>query len=253
MRALPSHWPPALTARLSWQHGLPPLAIPLLAALTLNGVVLLPVLLQERRTPEPLALGRMAADNTPELLRFSRRQALRPGLPALTLPPGAELPPPPPLVVDLPPAAARSGGRPRAIARPSGGAGGGAPAAGKAAAASPAPASTAASEAGDAAPAAPGQEPAVEAPLIAVLLAPRRLEAAEAASVEALWNQASAALDPPAPLTPLAGGVQLRRLPLVKARALGLTNPSRQAVLTGDRPLLLWPDGATLWLLRLPA
>ncbi len=251
MRALPSRWPPALTSRLSWQHGLPPLAIPLLAALALNGVVLLPVLRQERRTPEPLALGRMAADNTPELLRFSRRQALRPGLPALMLPPGAELPPPPPLVVDLPPAAARSGGRPRAIARQAGAAGGGTP--GNVKAASPAPASTAASEAGEATPAAPGPAPSAEAPLIAVLLAPRRLEAAEAASVEALWNQASAALDPPAALAPLPGGIQLRRLPLVKARALGLTNPSRQAVLTGDRPLLLWPDGITLWLLRLPA
>jgi hypothetical protein len=85
-----------------------------------------------------------------------------------------------------------------------------------------------------------------------VLLAPRRLEAAEAVAHESLWDQASVTLEPPASLPSLPPGVQMRRLPLGKARSLGLSNPVQQAVLASDRLILLWPDGASLWLLRLP-
>jgi hypothetical protein len=250
MRALPIRWPSALASRLPGRQVLSPLALPLLAALTLNGLVLLPALRQERRTPQPQA--RVPADDTPELLRFSRRQALRPGLPTLALPPGAELPPPPPLVVGLPNPTPRSGGRGAAVARPSRSAGAAPRAGAKVREAPPAPAKAAEASSNGASPTAQERDKAGEAPLIAVLLTPSRLEAAEASTYESLWEQGSVALEPPATLPALPGSVQLRRLPLSKARTLGLTSPVRQSVLMAERPMLLWPDGATLWLLRLP-
>ncbi|MEI8251372.1 MAG: hypothetical protein WCF98_09410 [Synechococcus sp. ELA057] len=51
---------------------------------------------------------------------------------------------------------------------------------------------------------------------------------------------------------PAAAGMDLRRISLGRARSLGLPagDPRRQAVVIGDRLLLIWPQGEQLWLLQ---
>ncbi|MCP9796242.1 hypothetical protein, partial [Cyanobium sp. Lug-B] len=92
-----------------WRH----LRLPLLGALALNGLLVVAAL----RPPASTAPAAAAppADDTPELLRFSRQQAREPALAALPLPPLSALPPPPP--TDLPSQPRRGADRGAARAR----------------------------------------------------------------------------------------------------------------------------------------
>jgi len=85
------------------------LQLPLLVALALNGLLLLPAL---RPSQRPVASrAAITADDTPELLRFSRQQAREPSLPLLALPSLSSLPPPPPTDLPAEPRAGAANGR----------------------------------------------------------------------------------------------------------------------------------------------
>jgi len=211
------------------------LLLPVLLALAVNLMLFLPAL----RPAEPgRALSQAAPpDNTPELLRFSRQQAQQPALSLLPFPSLADLPPPPP--ADLP------GGR-AAQGAASG------TATGSGATKTQAAAATTAGS-----PAAGPQERgtagrSADAPasrLLALALKARPTDGAEASSVVALWEQATPAREPPAGMASPPEGIELRRLPLVKARSGDLPLSDPFAVLSGGRVLLLWPEGSDLWLL----
>jgi hypothetical protein len=84
---------------------LPRLALPLLAAVLAHGLWLSYAQLRRSRQPPPPALS--ARDDTPELLRFSRRMPLEQSFSTVPLPPASTLPPPPPdLLAPLPRTAA---------------------------------------------------------------------------------------------------------------------------------------------------
>jgi hypothetical protein len=176
-------------------------------------------------------------DDTPELLRFSRQQAREPSLTALALPPLSALPPPPPM--DLP-ALPRRG-----VAGPRRGDGGTARNRERASAATPSPPEAPQVRAGSK----PGTALAATSRLLALALQARALEAAEATAVAALWEQATPTREAPAGWALAPEGMELRRLPLAKARSGAPASGDPLAVLAGGRVLLLWPEGGTLWLL----
>jgi hypothetical protein len=86
--------------------------------------------------------------------------------------------------------------------------------------------------------------------MLALALDVRVPEAADAAVLEGLWEQATAAREPPPGMAALPEAVELRQLPLARAQATGLPLQAPQAVLTGKKVLLLWPEGLTLWMVR---
>ncbi|MEA5441454.1 hypothetical protein [Cyanobium gracile] len=213
------------------------LQLPLLVALALNGLLLLlPALRPAQRSVASRAA--IPADDTPELLRFSRQQAREPALPLLALPSLSSLPPPPP--TDLPPepragAASRRRGtdahRVRTQDRVA------SATAAEREAAQDRPLSRA------------GAEPTAVSTLLALALQARPLEASEATALAGLWEQATATRESPEGMVVPAEGVEWRRLPLAKARAAGLPVRDPLAVLSGDKLLLLWPEGTALWML----
>jgi len=216
---------------LRWRH----LRLPLLGALALNGLLVLTALRPPARTARAVATP--PPDDTPELLRFSRQQAQEPALAALPLPPLSALPPPPPM--DLP-------AQPRRGAPGThNGDGGTARNQGRAAAPSPAPPGAAQERTG----VKPGAELAATTRMLALALQARPLEAAEATAVAALWEQAGPTREVPSGLAAAPDGMELRRLPLAKARGASLAFSDPLAVLAGGRMLLLWPDGTTFWML----
>jgi hypothetical protein len=68
----------------------------------------------------------------------------------------------------------------------------------------------------------------------------------------ALWQSAEAGPSPPAALAARPADAELRRLPLVQARAEGLEPDSGRPLRLDDHWLLPWIEGEQLWLLRLP-
>lgn len=212
------------------------LQLPLLVALALNGLLLLPAL---RPSQRPLASrAAIPADDTPELLRFSRQQSREPSLPLLALPSLSSLPPPPP--TDLP-AGPRAGSpshrrgtdaqRGRTQDRVT------TATAAERGAAQDRPLSRA------------GAEATASTTLLALALQARPLEASEATALAGLWEQATATREPPDGMVVPADGLEWRRLPLARARAAGLSFSDPLAVLSGGKLLLLWPDGTALWML----
>jgi hypothetical protein len=80
-------------------------------------------------------------------------------------------------------------------------------------------------------------------------------EPAKASEVEAylrLWEQAAAAPFAAGTDSALSEGVQARRLSLAAARALGFDPGQQQWLKAADQSLLVWIDGANLWLLKGP-
>ncbi|AFY28230.1 hypothetical protein [Cyanobium gracile] len=206
-----------------WRH----LRLPLLGALALNGLLVVAALRPPARTAPAVAAP--PPDDTPELLRFSRQQAREPALAALPLPPLSALPPPPP--TDLPAQPRRRADRGADRARP--------------AAATPAPPGAGQERTG----ARTGAELAATTRMLALALQARTLESAEATAVATLWEQATPTREAPAGMAAAPEGMELRRLPLAKARSAGLASSDPLAVLAGGKVLLLWPDGSTFWLL----
>ncbi len=215
-----------------WRH----LQLPLLAALALNGLLLLPAL---RTSQRPVASrAAVTADDTPELLRFSRQQAREPSLPLLALPSLSSLPPPPPTDLPAEPrtgAASRGrgndthGGRPKdRVATAT---------AAERGAAQDRPLSRA------------GAEPSAATTLLALALQARPVEASEATALAGLWEQATATGESPDGMVVPGDGLEWRRLPLAKARAAGLPFNDPIAVVSGGKLLLLWPEGTAFWML----
>ncbi|MFN9386699.1 MAG: hypothetical protein ACK6BU_07075 [Cyanobacteriota bacterium] len=83
----------------------------------------------------------------------------------------------------------------------------------------------------------PGREPA---------------KASEVAAYLRLWEQAAAAPFAAGTDSALSEGVQARRLSLAAARALGFDPGQQQWLKAADQSLLVWIDGANLWLLKGP-
>lgn len=87
--------------------------------------------------------------------------------------------------------------------------------------------------------------------MLALALNLRALEGADAEAIQGLWDQATAAREPPPGMPALPEDGELRQLPLARAQATGLPLKAPEAVLTGNRVLLLWPEALTLWMVRL--
>lgn len=196
---------------------------PLLAALALNALLLVPLLRsgadaqrsQRRRLPVP---------TTPELVRWSRSAAQQQGA---TLPvnlAGLALPPPPPDL--LPPALAP---RPQAGHSPS--------------SQNTSPGNGKGLAAATAAPAQASGDPAPD---------PRREEPIAPALLERLWNAARPPQQRPPGLAGLPAEIDLRQLPLAQLRESGVEEVPRQALRSGQAIWLLWSDGPLVWLLRMP-
>jgi hypothetical protein len=239
-------------------HGARPLGLALLAALLLHGLWLAELQLRQRRQPEPQRL--QGADDTPELLVFSRQPPEPLGLETLPLPPPSAAPPPPPLLPDQRrlgktpsptpgralPAGAAPGRRPIAPSRP-----------GLASRPTTRPAARPGPRPGQ------GPPPLPPLPQVAMLEALREArgrgpDAGSPLSGEvlqrwrALWQAAEASPSPPAALAARPPDAEVRRLPLAQARAEGLEPESGRPLRLDDHWLLPWIDGEQLWLLRVP-
>lgn len=250
------------------------LAVPLLAALLLHGLLLAAAGLRPVR---PAAAPLQRADDTPELLVFSRLPPEPLPGDAVPLPPPELLPapPPPPLPSrslrprkdrraptasaggrrDISVRAARAGRRtgPRAPARAS--------LAAAVPKSSPQPGSGARGGAGAAATAGgAGTPPAASPPPSLPLAGGGSASPEQLRRWRLLWQgaEAGAALPPPpgglvAALALAPPPVELRRLPLQRARQEGLEPSSGQLVRLDGQRLLLWIEGPDLWVLRAPA
>jgi hypothetical protein len=80
-----------------------------------------------------------------------------------------------------------------------------------------------------------------------------RLSASTDRPYTILWDSGSVASSRPESLAGLPEGVELRRLPLAAARAMGLSQPHGINVTSPSGLLLLWVQGDDLWLIRRPA
>ncbi|MCP9883561.1 hypothetical protein KBY97_00270 [Synechococcus sp. ATX 2A4] len=239
--------------------------------------------------PRPPAPRLQVTDNTPELLRFSsgarQPMALAASLSTIELPFGNSLPlppppPPPPLESSAP-----QGGRPVAAvaAGPRSAASSGVssgPSSGLAwgvvpavAPGLPATAATALELAAllnakaERTAAGTAEGPAEVTPALAErpanahankaassALARRhlRLDANTNRPYQLLWDTGSAASSQPESLADLPEGVEVRRLPLAAAQAMGLSKPHGITVKSPTGLLLLWVQGDQLWLVRQP-
>jgi hypothetical protein len=242
--------------------------VPFLAALLLHSLLLAAAGLRPTR---PAAAPPQRADDTPELLVFSRLPPEPLPSDQVPLPPPDLLPAPPP--PPLPSRPLRPRLEPRA-SKP------GAPAAG--AAATPKPSAKANSKpitkanlkgypkANPKAPAKPGTPAPARVPPSAGAQVPppptastsgaTPVQPEQASRWRLLWQsaEAGAALPPPpgglaAALALAPPSTELRRLPLQRARTEGLEPVSGQVLRLDGQRLLLWIDGPDLWLLRTPA
>jgi len=238
----------------------PPLLLALLSALVLHGIAL--GLLRLR---QPTTAGRSSAasqDNSPELVRFSRQQASQEPRPAaanpLTLPTLASLPLPRWNAIPDRDAPGSQVLRPK-----SGGEGDGEPHGTPSGTVNcPGAGANRSRQAGS--PGSPlepmltaleklqiqAREPSAAAATSEGLPPLRRPQAIGLAPWIRLWEKAAAAATSELP-EPLPAGVELRRIGLSRARSLGLGPGElrRQAVLLGDRLLLIWPQEERLWIL----
>ena len=80
-----------------------------------------------------------------------------------------------------------------------------------------------------------------------------RLDANANRPYRLLWDTGSAASSRPESLSDLPEGVEIRRLPLAAAQAMGLSKPHGITVKSPTGLLLLWVQGDQLWLVRQPA
>lgn len=233
MKASLSRQRPFRLGRLSFP-GWRRLQLPLVVALALNGLLVLPALRPSEQRSSTRAGA--PADDTPELLRFSRHQSRETALPLVALPSLSTLPPPPPS--DLP-------ARPRL----------GAPNSRRGSEASTARAQVKAADAGaerggsQERPLARAGAEVAAARMLALALQARPLEGAETGALATLWEQATPTREVPAGMVVPAEGVEWRRLPLAKARGAGLPLTDALAVLSGGKITLLWPESTTLWML----
>jgi hypothetical protein len=227
-----------------------PLTLALLVALLGHGLWLAHAQLRQRRQPVPQALR--SRDDSPELLVFSRLppEPLTP--PAIPLPAADNLPPPPP----LPDQASTSVSRPP-VSRPSLPR----PSISKSSARKASPSTVAATKPAAIRPKPPlptgPREEKPPSPLARLQEArrqgPVRLQGEKLQSWQGLWQAAESDASPPAELDSRGEEIELRHIPLARARADGL-EPVHGEVLRLDNHLLLaWIDGSQLWLLRAPA
>lgn len=243
-----------------------PLGVALLAAVIAHALILAHGQLRRGKAdPQAPAAAAIAPDDTPELLRFSRRSAQPPNVSTLPIPipPPAALPPPPPAFTagdatagagarSAKASAASAGERPRRVR-------GGSRAQGSAArkerrgtagnrGPGRRPVAPARVEASADRTASPGavQLAAARASLESLQVAPA---SGGRASAPMLWEQAT-----PQGEATLAEGQELRRLPAEALRTLGLAAGTR-LILHGDdgRSLVIWLEGDQAWLLRGPA
>jgi hypothetical protein len=246
-----------------------PLTLALLVALLGHGLWLAHALLQQRRQPLPQALR--SRDDSPELLVFSRLPPEPLPPPPIPLPAEDNLPAPPP----LPDQTSTSESRPSlprpSLPRPSESR----PAESRPAISNPSarnssPSRVTATGAATIRPIAarkvtppaktppPGpREETPPSPLRRLQEArrqgPLRLAGEKLQSWRSLWQAAETDATPPAELDDRGEDIELRRIPLARARADGL-EPGHGEVLRLDEHLLLaWIDGSQLWLLRVPA
>ena len=238
-------------------NGAAHLGLALLAALLLHALWLAEAQLRQSRQPPPARLQR--ADDTPELLVFSRQPPEPLGLDTVPLPPPEAMPPPPPSLPGL-------RGGPRQAGPPTLQAGSPARPTGKRPSGpSPKPSRTtsrlAAGGAGQRRPAPPPLPPLpATSPLEALREARRRgpdagpspLEGEALQAWRTLWQSAEAGSPPPAALTARPVEAEVRRLPLARARAEGVDPVSGLPLRFDDQWLLPWIDGEQLWLLRVP-
>lgn len=235
--------------------------------------------------PRPPAPRLPVTDNTPELLRFSSgaRQpvALAASLSTIDLPFGNSLPlpPPPPPPLEAGQATPRRSAAPVAPAprNAAGSAGRGGLAWGVPLAASAGlPASAAAAlelvaqlqtKPGAAVPAAAASTAAAsdaaatpterlakdggqKAAGVALARRHLRLDANADRPYRLLWDTGAPASNRPESLGDLPEGVEVRRLPLAAAQAMGLSQPHGVSVQSPTGLLLLWVQGDHLWLIR---
>ncbi len=80
-----------------------------------------------------------------------------------------------------------------------------------------------------------------------------RLDANADRSYRLLWDTGAPASNRPEILSDLPEAVELRRLPLAAAQAMGLSQPHGVSVQSPTGLLLLWVQGDQLWLIRQPA
>ena len=234
-----------------------PLGIALLAAVLVHGLGLTYGGLRQSRSAR-LPEAAKVPDDTPELLRFSRRAPQTVALNTIPLPPPSLLPPPPPanLLAPLPaerPAkgggAKGSGARVTTTAQPlpntaKGRNPGGRTPRGQ----------TSIARGPEAKPAAPAQAAALAA-LPGGLAAARQAleelrggpggEGKDAAALRGLWEQAE-----PVEGAGLEEGLELRRLAAAKAKALVLTAGERRSGRAEGVLLVGWLEGDQLWLLQ---
>jgi hypothetical protein len=237
--------------------------------------------------PRPPAPRLPVIDNTPELLRFSSgaRQpvALAASLSTIDLPFGNSLPlpPPPPPPLEAGEATPRRSAAPVAPApRNSAGSAGrsglawgvplvasaGLPASAasalelvaqlhtKAGAPAPAAAASTAASSDAAAPPTAAERPAKaegqKAAGAALARRHLRLDANADRPYRLLWDTGAPASNRPESLSDLPEGIELRRLPLAAAQAMGLSQPHGVSVQSPTGLLLLWVQGDQLWLIR---
>jgi hypothetical protein len=217
-----------------------PLGIALLAAVLVHGLGLTYAGLRNSsgaRLPEAAKVP----DDTPELLRFSRRAPQTVALNTIPLPPPSLLPPPPPANL-LAPKARGPGAKATAPRRKT--ASVRAPMARMPAAKKPAAVPQAAAVA--ALPAAAGLAAARNA-LEALRTAPAG-ESKEATALRELWGQAERVEE-----AGLGEGMELRRLAAGKAKELGLMAGEPRGSRSDGVLLVAWLEGEQVWLLQAAA
>ena len=207
--------------------------LPLFAALLLHGLWWSLLQLRHSRLPAPPVLA--VRDDTPELLRFSRRQEpLVVDVSPIPLPP-ADPPPPPPVAS---PPSAGSPPSPRTSPSPS-----------------PSPPRRRPQARVQPAPPPP---PALLAALAELRRSPppagqaRPLAAVSAESWQHVWQAARPARTPGGAWSRLPDGVRCRQLPAGFALPRGLPLRHGQGVGLGGEVLLVWRQGSHVWLLRAP-
>ena len=259
-----------------------PLLWALLAAVVLHGLALSyrSVSLQRRLQPPAPSM----ADDSPELLQFSRRQPLEEALqtvpiaPLNSLPLMGTLPPPPASLPPNPAASARLGTIPPGTTQPGSGTASGASrlrpaiaargrriaalrqqpgvAGGRDSLSAPGPGANVADSAlarihrlqgrGEAGEPRPASDLEPSPP------PPQRPEGEAAAAWRRLWKRAMVVPAPATPPSLVSEAIELRRLPLSDAALDAASRDEPTALLLDGRLLLLWPEGSVLWLFWAP-
>jgi len=252
-----------------------PLLWALLAAVVLHGLALSFRSVRLQRRPQPAAPS--MADDSPELLQFSRRQPLEEALQTVPIAPLNSLPlmgnltPPPASLPPNPAMSARFGtirsGTASSVSRPRPAiAAGGrriaasgqqqAVSGGRDSLSAPAPGVSVADSAlarihrlqgrGEAGEPRPASDLEPSSP------PPQRPEGEAAAAWRRLWKRAMVVPASAIPPSLVSEAIELRRLPLSAAALDTVSRDEPTALLLDGRLLLLWPEGSLLWLFWAP-